>query len=349
MTGVSVITPTLGQPALVERLLASSANAATSAGIQWEHLIVDSTNGSQAAAIEQACRKHGASYLRGPDRVGVKRNVGAANAQNEVLLFIDSDCEASTELFRRHLSAYMGTECIGGVAGPTVMLGDNDSFVWQVLSRAKQYNHCYSWPLRYTEVGWSTTSNLSIRADVFRLVGGFDGNTLTVVGGEDVDLGVRIRKAGFRILTDSEAVVWHARVEGLTLRSVARRVFDYGMADGWLCKQHPDLVRAYANPFSTTAATLAAALPLMSVWHWYAGLLGPVVLIGQVLLEATKRHERGTGPYGFACGLLAAFVDLAFDAGEIWAALKQRRPRDAISRFLYVQPEWYQPRSLESL
>jgi GT2 family glycosyltransferase len=337
---ISVVTPTLGNPDLVALLLASTGRAGDQAGVPWEHIVVDSTPGEAGRAIARACEDHGARYLRGPRRVGAKRNAGARVARNEVLLFVDSDCVVDPDLFARHLSGY-GPPQVGAVAGPTDMYGPEDSFALRVLRRAKQYNHCYTWPRRYREVGWSTTSNLSVRADVFRAVGGFSERTLTVVGGEDVDLGVRIRRRGHTIATDADAVVYHTRTLATRLIPVMRRVFLYGQADGWLCRRHPDLTTWYANPFAVSAACAAVAAAL--------GRPAAAVRVGTGALglltayEVLTRHERGSGVTGVMHDAVCTAVDLAFDAGEIVASVRQRRPLDAVRRFRYVQPQWFVP------
>lgn len=343
MAGISVVTPTLGNPGLVEDLLKSTAVAGQTSGVPWEHIIVDSTPGEEGRQIAQACERHGASYVWGPDRVGAKRNAGARRAAHDVIVFVDSDCTVIPEFFTAHLERYQGGPDIGGVAGPTDMHGP-DSFALRVLRRAKQYNHCYAWPRRYDEVGWSTTSNLSVRAAVFSEIGGFDEHTLTIVGGEDVDLGVRIRKAGYRIVTSDRAVVQHTTTTATSLRRVARRVFVYGQADGWLCGRHPDLTTPYANPFVIAAAAGGAGLLAPRRFRAAGRAAGPATLGLLVLTELVRRHERGSGARGVAHDSLCTFVDMAFDAGEVAAAAKQRRPGDLFRRFRYLQDQWYVPK-----
>jgi len=53
----------------------------------------------------------------------------------------------------------------------------------------------FGWPRRFERVGWAATSNLLVRRAVLLELGGFDETTLTVVGGEDVDFGLRLTGA----------------------------------------------------------------------------------------------------------------------------------------------------------
>lgn len=340
--GISVVTPTFGQAHLVAQLVESVVASGTASTAPWEHILVDSSTGAQARAIAELCRRHGATYLRGPDRVGAKRNVGARAARHPVVLFIDSDCRATRPLLAQMLASFTGDD-VAAVAGPTDMDGPAARFAHRVLRRAKQYNHCFAWPRIYTEMGWSTTSNLAVRRDVLLRLGGFNEETLTVVGGEDVDLGVRIRMAGDRIVTNEHAVVVHTRTMSASLARVGRRVFVYGQADGWLCRRHPGLRAWNANPFVISPAVwvlaLLADLPVPLV-----AAAGPLTLALLVAVEAGRRHERGSGLRGTVEDSLCTMIDYCFDAGEVWAALRTGHLTNAVRRFRYVQQEWFRPR-----
>ncbi|MFJ6619876.1 AAA family ATPase [Kitasatospora sp. NPDC091335] len=247
-------------------------------------------------------------------------------------------------LFREHLRMYAETDA-AAVAGPTEMRGADDAFVWLALRGAKQYNHCYAWPYQYEQMGWSTTSNLSVRADVFSDVGGFDEDPLTVVGGEDVDLGVRISKTGEHILSNPEALVLHSRSPDSTVRSVAARVFVCGAADGWLCDRHPDTTVYYANPFAITVGAAAVGAAFRHRWPGVARAVGPVTLGFLMVREVASRHQKGSGVRGVIEDVACSFVDLCFDAGEVYAAVRRRSPVNLIRRFDYTQPRWFRRRA----
>ncbi|AVT38608.1 hypothetical protein C6W10_21640 [Plantactinospora sp. BB1] len=345
VAGISVVTPTLGNPELVEELLRSTVLAGRTAGVPWEHIVVDSTPGPAGQLLAQICRRHGASYLRGPDRVGAKRNLGARSAAYDIVAFVDSDCTVVPRFFTAHLAAYREQPDVGGVAGPTDLHGPDDTFALRALRRARQYRSWFerdlSWPRRYAEMGWSTTSNLSVRADVFRAVGGFDERTLTVVGGEDVDFGIRVRKAGHRIVTSPDAVVLHTTMTATRLGRVARRVFRYGQAEGWLCQRHPELTAPdYRNPFVIAAAAGVAGLVLFprAPRARHAAVAALAVLAAR---EVASRHERGSGAVGVVHDSVCTGLDMVFDAGKVAAAVQQRRPGDLFRRFRYVQDQWF--------
>lgn len=339
--GLSVVTPTFGNAELVDTMLQSCAEAGRCAEVDWEHIIVDSTpDSAQTAAIRRSCQRYGATYLRKIAGVGPKRNVGVRAAKHPLVLFIDSDCMADPNLFTEHLRLHERDQ-VGAVAGPTEMVGPDAAFVWRVVRRAKQYNHCYAWPYRYDDMGWSTTSNLSVRADVLAEIGGFDDDPLTIQGGDDVDLGVRISKAGHRITTNTGAVVYHARSPMSRVSQVADRVFTYGTADGWLCTKHPDLTVPYLNPFVIVLAAALVGHAKRSTFPHLGRAAGPAMLALLLLREAASRHEKGAGLRGAVEDLVCSAVDMCFDAGEIYAAARLRKPGNVVRRFRYVQPQWF--------
>ncbi|MEH1123217.1 glycosyltransferase family 2 protein [Micromonospora sp. CPCC 206061] len=339
--GISVVTPTLGNPARVRALLESTQVAGEKAAIPWEHIVVDSTPGAQGRAIAETCRAHGARYVRGPDRVGAKRNAGARRARHPVVLFVDSDCVADPQLFIEHLHGYADQPDVGGVGGPHDLLGEVDTFALWVLDRAKRYDFRNNLPRRYRELGWNLTANLSVRAAVFREIGGFDERTLTVVGGEDVDLGIRIRKAGYRIVANPGALVRHDPDVASGLRRAARRVFVYGQASSWLCGRHSEFAVRHANPVLVAAAAGLAGSLLRRLPAAVRVGAGPAALAALVLREAVTRHEPGSGRRGALRDVLSALVDIGFDAGQVYGALRSRQLWTAARTFEFIQPGWF--------
>jgi GT2 family glycosyltransferase len=340
--GISVVTPTLGNPHRVWVLLESMGAAGDKADVPWEHIVVDSTPGAGGAAIEAVCRQFDVTYVRGPDRVGAKRNVGAARARYGVILFVDSDCRADPRLLSEHLASYDWAADVGAVGGPHDLDGTIDTFAMWVLHWAKRYDYRNNLPRRFVELGWNLTANFSVRADVLRAVGGFAEDTLTVVGGEDVDLGLRIRKAGYRIVGNPDALVLHSPETSTTLRRAARRVYMYGQACSWLGTRHPELTGRHANPvLLSTAAAVAGLLAGRRLPLAVRLAAGPAVLAALVARESANRHKAGTGARGVLRDVLSAVFDLSFEAGQIDGAVRLGRPHLAARTFDFVPMDWF--------
>ena len=81
--------------------------------------------------------------------------------------------------------------------------------------------------------------NMGMSAELFRSVGGYDEN---FVCGEDVELSLRLQKAGAISRFIPEAHVYHKR--RATLKQFRRQVFRFGAARPLLAKAHPGNLKA---------------------------------------------------------------------------------------------------------
>src|SRR5271157_3127402 len=99
---LSIIIPTLNEEQNIEALL---QGLAPQINPQDEIIVVDSYSKDSTAKI---AKKHGAKVLLKPKKgVGLARTEGAKMARNEILVFLDADCNPSkdfTKRIRRHFS-----------------------------------------------------------------------------------------------------------------------------------------------------------------------------------------------------------------------------------------------------
>jgi GT2 family glycosyltransferase len=346
--GVSVVlTCHHGRLPWLRRMLASLRPACQRAPEPTEVIVVDDSPEPEAALVRDACAELPATYLRGPARVGAKRNVGSRGARFDILLFSDSDCVADPDLLVEHLATLRGAGAdVGAVVGLTTMVGD-ETFPWRVAARSTFYNQCFDFALRYRRVLWGTTSNMACRRAAFDRVGGFDADTLTRAGGEDVDLGVRLSEAGYTIVTNPGARVLHARDHVTRLGQIRRSLFSYGRADIYLLLRHPGrgvlrplparrlvLVAAAAAAVSLVALAPGAlrvaglVLGLLVLFLWGCGLAGRVA--GLWRGPVGQRRER------LLLGVMASATDASYRLGRLWEALRQRRPDLVLRRFGYT-------------
>jgi hypothetical protein len=306
--------------------------------------------------------------LRGPRPAGAKRNLAARLASYNSLLFIDSDCLATSDLLTGHVAALATAGAdVAGVAGRTVMYGAKTA-LWQALDYSRLYNTCFDFAETYEQVGWGVTCNLSVRRDVFTRLGGFDESAFTLIGGEDVDLGARACDLGYRWVTSVEATAMHRRDSLMRYRQVVAKLFTYGRADVFLTSRHPRRRTWQANPFALGALAGLATLPLVAL----APLLLLVVPaaaavppVAAVVADLLRRGRPRATVYGPAVApfpprsdgrlrhvwrhLTGAVVDQAFNAGIVWEALRRWRPALAMCAFVYSsEPEFrFRPEELE--
>lgn len=363
-TGMSVVVPTFGSPASVQRLLRSLRIAVRElpAGAGAEIIVVDDSRPVQARAIARLCEQYGARCVPGPRRVGAKRNTGTALARYPILFYIDSDCVADSAVLRAHLATHAAHEGhlslsgrpVGAVAGPTVVDDTGTNRAWRVVAPSVVTNSPWLWPAKFREVWWAATANLSVRREAFDRVGGFDDLTFTVVGGEDVDFGVRLSVAGYATICAKDAVVRHATDGITTLRQFRAKTFRYGRACVYNCVRQPEHARWSANPASLAAiggvmglAALIAAgrdgavcSPLRRMCG-YLGI-GSVALVGVgFAARAAQAARREKIPLSDGVGMVS--VDWAFHAGITAEALRRGRPVLAFRRYDYFQPGRFYP------
>ncbi|MEV0127911.1 glycosyltransferase [Dactylosporangium sp. NPDC050688] len=325
--GLSVVVPVKGRVPQLRRLLESLREAATACQEPVEVLVVDDSEPADAQAHRDNCAELRARYLRGPRHVGAKRNEGVRAAAHDLILFIDSDCLATPQLLQRHTKTLRDAgEGVGAVAGPTFVQGVQNA-VFRVMARSKLLNSAFEWPAQASRVGWATTSNLAVRRDAFEAVGGFAPRPLTVVGGEDVDLGLRLTAAGHGIVCDADAVVVHDKSSIEHLGTVCRRLVTYGRSGQWLLDVHPHRGRPKLNRVSTLAATAVAGGVTAPV-SGGAGLLLLPAVAAVLLAVDTKERLGDDAPTvrALAESVACAGLDWCFDLGEFIAAWQLGRP-----------------------
>jgi glycosyltransferase involved in cell wall biosynthesis len=325
--GLSVVIPVKGRVPQMQRLLASLGPAADACDEPVEVIVVDDSGPADAQDHQDNCAAFAARYLRGPRNVGAKRNDGVRAAAYDLVLFIDSDCLATPQLLQRHARTLRAADdTVAAVAGPTFVQGV-DNAMFRIMSRSKLLNDAFEWPAQASRVGWATTCNLAVRRAAFEAVGGFAERPLTVVGGEDVDLGLRLTEAGHHIVCDAEATVVHDKSSIESLGTVCRRLVTYGRSGQWLLDVHPRRGRPKLNRISTLSATAVAGAATAPVTAGAGLLLLPAV--AAVLLAVDTKERLGDDAPTVAAlaeSIACAGLDWCFDLGEFIAAWQLGRP-----------------------
>jgi len=160
------------------------------------------------------------------------RNLGIEHSTSQIIAFVDSDCSLekhSLETLIRVLTEN-DTEDIGGVGGVAEPLKKtliSDSYSVRLFGTSL-----------VEETGIREIDSIgSAFAVYFKKVlidvGGFDEN---LRGGEDYDLNLRIRKAGYKLLLEPSAVAQHDHPTSLL--KLAKKWFFYGLAFFGVCKKN---------------------------------------------------------------------------------------------------------------
>jgi len=210
----SVIVPTYNRPAALERTLEALRGMDFPAD-RLELLVVDS--GPANSGAEAVALSHDAFYERCADRgVSAARNHGAGVASGELLLFVDDDIVVGESNVRQHEATHARNDrCL--VSGhwefdPELRRKLESSPLGRFrLAYEDEYNkpHGVGGTAATGQVHPKTlaAANLSIRAETFRALGGFDERF--PVGAEDQDLAWRAGQAGCRLVYDFDIRVIH--------------------------------------------------------------------------------------------------------------------------------------------
>ena len=211
---------------------------------QLEIVVVDSGdpgNGSEAVAAASA-----AIYSRrSNDGVAAARNDGARRASGELLLFVDDDIVVAPSNLRQHQAIHATHDrCL--VSG-----------CWEFdpdLRRRLEASPLGRFRLAYEDrfnkpdgVEDGTTgqvsartlsaANLSVKADVFRSLGGFDERF--PVGAEDQDLSWRAAEAGCALIYDFDIRVIH-NDQHADLIALCNRLERGAAGTVYFARKHPD-------------------------------------------------------------------------------------------------------------
>lgn len=142
------------------------------------------------------------------------RNLGAEQADGDVVVFIDADVEVHPDAFTRIRAAFENDRALSAVFGSYDDAPDVPTTV--STFRNLLHHHVHQGGAGPAETFWTGLG--AVRRDAFLAAGGFDEARFPHPSVEDVDLGGRMRSAGARILLDPAIQGKH--LKHWTLRSM---------------------------------------------------------------------------------------------------------------------------------
>jgi GT2 family glycosyltransferase len=185
------------------------------------------------------------------------RNLGARQAVGEYVLFLDADCIAAPDLVERMLARHRQGHAVVGSsmiveAGNYWVLCDNLLSFASFLSQSPAGTRAYL-----------PSFGFGISRALFNQVGGFDEG-FTGAAGEDVDLCLRLREAGYTLYFDPAARVthWPTRVSA---RAMQRHLRMFGRAHYRVQRMHTASMRSPLAYLPRASASLILVLsPLLA-------------------------------------------------------------------------------------
>ena len=344
---VTLVVPVRDRAEGVQRLLASiAADQSDAASAIREVLIVD--DGSvQPLIVETAGQRlPTVRVIRIEQSVGPAqaRNLGLRQVSTELVAFVDSDCQVTTDWLAPLLGQIADPFVVAAAprvkavlpvtsqtpVGPTstgpTRAGELTALEQYELSRSpldlgKQAGRVQAG----TRVSYVPSAAVLMRTEVIREAGGFNPSLLV---GEDVDLIWRLVDQGGRVRYETRSVVHHEIRSGLP--DWIRQRVGYGTSAAALDRAHPGLVAPVVlSPWSAAVwGLVATAHPVLAA----ALGVGTTVQLSKKLPELPRREvlQLGIG------GHLGAGRQLARSVQRVWwpvafpAAVCSRRVRHAV-------------------
>jgi N-acetylglucosaminyl-diphospho-decaprenol L-rhamnosyltransferase len=248
-----------------------------------DNLAADERSGAAASGkvdrVEELARASGAHYLPSPTNLGygTAMNAGVATLPESVewILLSNPDVVLAPGAIDRLVEVGDADPRIGSV-GPAILNADGSVYpsarsvpslrtgvghamfsnLWPNNPWSRRYRHDTALPGGQRDAGWLSGSCLLVRASAFAELGGFDEGYFMYF--EDVDLGYRLGKHGYRNVYEPSAQATHAGAHSTTTESVRMIAAHHTSARRFLA-------RKYSGPMLwPVRATLTVGLTIRS-------------------------------------------------------------------------------------
>ncbi len=253
----SVIVPVYNRPREVEELLESLTRQTYS---NFEVLIVE--DGSTTTCVdvyEKFTGKLNIRYFFKPNSgPGPSRNFGFENARGDYFVVFDSDCMLPPEYFSE-VNKFISNSPIDAWGGP-----DKGHKDFSLLQKAMAFTMSSVYTTGGIRGGKKQLGafqprsfNMGMSKEVFRATGGFKFDRYA----EDIELSLRIVKAGFKSAYIPGAFVYHKR--RTSFKQFYQQVFNFGKGRVMVNRVHPGAIK---------------------LTHWFPSVFLLGILVGLLML-----------------------------------------------------------------
>lgn len=288
-----------------------------------EVIVVD--DGSEDDTAGTAGRL-GARVITLPARAGpaAARNHGARIARGTILFFVDADVVVGPGAVERVAGAFEADPGLAAVFGSYDSHPDAPGLVSQYRNLLHHFVHQRGRPEASTF--WAGCG--AIRREVFEASGGFDAARFSRPSVEDIDLGMRLCRAGHRIRLDRGLQATHLKrwtFRSMLVTDFARRAIPWSRLILEAGRVPDDLNVRRSERASVALVTLAASLLPLSPGRPGLAALSAVLLLAVVLLNRDLfgflARQRGLA-FAAACVPLhlAHYLGSGLAFGGVWLA-----------------------------
>jgi len=225
---VSVVVPTLNRQKNLKRAILSFLNQDYG---NYEIVIVDQSTSELSSDLRAIIERDKKIRYFHIDRAGspIARNLGVKQSKGEIIISCDDDIVAPLSWITAHANNYH-EPVVGAVAGR--VLSENErgtdkirevgKINWLTGNLTNNFNASFR-----TGVDHAYGCNMSFRKGVFAKTRGFDAVFIALGHFEETDLSLRIRRLGYKIIFDPQAVVRHLQPNsgGNRVQSIDELIF----------------------------------------------------------------------------------------------------------------------------
>ena len=300
-------------------------------------IIVVSDGGSDGSG--RLAEKFGVKVLRIPNPEGPARarNMGAHHAKGDILFFVDADVTIRPDAMDRVSAAFKNDTAPAAIFGAY----DDEPLETNFLSQYKNLFHHYVHHVAKREASTFWGACGAIRRDLFLMMGGFNEEyrrrlrKSTPGTSEDIELGYRLKKSGYRIELVKELKVKHLKrwtIMNLLKADIFYRAVPWTrliLREGRFLN---DLNTKVSDRISVLCIGLATAM-IPALWFAPWCIVPAAILLGTALwlnrdLYRFFRNKKGPGFalkaifwhwfYLFYSGLTFAVLWVHHNAGKVW-------------------------------
>lgn len=171
----------------------------------YEIVVVDHGSRDDTAGVAAA---HGVRRVVCPPSYGIGgcRQAGVDAARGEIVAMCDDDCRPEPRWLRVHVERLCADPGLGLVGGRVVNVGFPEAQRFKGRSRTAGPNGVLAFSADPGEAEFFGNANLAFRRAAIDAIGGYDPFVHT---GEEIDLALSFRRAGYRVAYEPDAVVEH--------------------------------------------------------------------------------------------------------------------------------------------
>lgn len=213
----------------------------------FELLLIDNASSDSTATILDGYRDRAIVLYEAKRGPAAARNRGLRNATGHIVAFTDADCVVHPDWLGRLIEPL--SDHAVGIAGGTILARRPSNAIAEFGERI----HDHRVAIEYDSPPYAITMNWASRRSVVEEVGPFDEELLRC---EDCDLAYRIVAAGYRIVHEPAAVVYHRNEQSFA--GLIAEGYAHGYHSIPLLRKHEEFVRSFVAGSAATPRTPSA-------------------------------------------------------------------------------------------